>query len=80
MHKNEGSERMQTTENLGLNLPESTDFFDVGHQNENMQVLDESIGEINETLSDKVDKVDGKLKFDKVLNELYDYGIELGVM
>lgn len=34
---------MQTTENLGLNLPENTDFFDVEHQNANMKTLDDVI-------------------------------------
>ena len=33
---------MKKSENLGLNLPEDDDFFDVEHQNENMRKLDEN--------------------------------------
>ena len=35
---------MKQTKNLELKLPESTDFYDVEHQNENMRQLDEVIG------------------------------------
>lgn len=31
---------MQTTTNLGLNLPEINDFYDIEHQNANMMTLD----------------------------------------
>ena len=34
---------MRKTENLELNLPEPDDFFDVSHQNENFETIDEEL-------------------------------------
>ena len=34
---------MQTTEHLNLNLPEATDPYDIGNENENMEILDSAI-------------------------------------
>ena len=34
---------MQTTTNLGLKKPESSDFYDVADQNENMDKLDTEV-------------------------------------
>lgn len=39
---------MQKTENYGLNKPESTDFYDVEHFNNNMDVLDAKMKEIED--------------------------------
>lgn len=43
---------MQTTENLGLNLPEASDFYNVEHQNENMQIIDEEMTSLKKSVSD----------------------------
>lgn len=42
---------METTENLGLKLPGTDDFYDIAHQNENMQIID---GEFAKTHTLKV--------------------------
>ena len=39
---------MQKTENYGLNRPEASDFYDVEHFNENMDILDTKMKEIEE--------------------------------
>lgn len=44
---------MEKTKNLGLLKPERSDFFSVAHQNDNLDKIDEEIG-------NKVDKVVGK--------------------
>lgn len=51
---------MEKTENLGLNIPKGTEFFDVEHQNENMLLLDAIIQVIREVLAEKVDAIAGK--------------------
>ena len=38
---------MKKTENLGLNKPEITDFYNVGDFNENMDIIDEEIKKVN---------------------------------
>lgn len=43
---------MRITENLGLNLPEVDDFYDIEHQNENMQIIDEEMSTLKKSVSD----------------------------
>ena len=38
-----------TTENLGLTLPDITDFYDVGVTNTNMSLIDSAVGQIADT-------------------------------
>ena len=38
-----------TTENLGLTLPDVTDFYDVGVTNTNMSLIDSAVGQIADT-------------------------------
>ena len=38
-----------TTENLGLTLPDATDFYDVGVTNINMSLIDAAVGQIADT-------------------------------
>lgn len=38
-----------TTENLGLTLPDATDFYDVGVTNTNMSLIDAAVGQIADT-------------------------------
>ena len=43
---------MKTTDNYGLKKPESTDFYNVEDQNENMEIIDSALKEIKESVSD----------------------------
>jgi hypothetical protein len=47
---------VKQSENLGLNLPEDDDFFDVEHQNENMRKLDEKMGDVRKSVEHLKDK------------------------
>lgn len=54
---------MQKTEYLKLNKPDSTDFFSVDHQNQNMELIDAEFAK-------KADKKEIKAEFDKVNSDL----------
>ena len=45
---------MQYTENLNLKKPESSDFYDVGDQNDNMDALDEAISNLDTGKGDSI--------------------------
>lgn len=52
---------MQKTEYLKLNKPDSTDFFSVDHQNQNMELIDAELkkqadadGKVNEALAEHI--------------------------
>ena len=49
---------MINTTNYGLNKPEITDYYNVEHQNENMDILDEKIKEIDDSASSAKTSVD----------------------
>ena len=52
---------MQKTANYGLNKPETTDFYDVEHFNENMDAIDTKMKEIEDN-SGKSEEVENHLK------------------
>lgn len=43
---------MKTTDNYGLKKPESTDFYNVEDQNENMEIIDAALQELKKSVSD----------------------------
>ena len=45
---------MQYTDNLNLKKPESSDFYDVGDQNDNMDALDEAISNLDTGKGDSI--------------------------
>ena len=47
---------MNETEYLKLKQPEETDFFDIGHQNQNMELLDAELKKQNEAITGKAAK------------------------
>lgn len=47
---------MNETEYLKLKQPEETDFFDIRHQNQNMEVLDAELKKQNEAIAGKAEK------------------------
>ena len=47
---------MNETEYLGLKQPEETDFFDITHQNQNMELLDAELKKQNEAIAGKAEK------------------------
>lgn len=49
---------MKNTTNYGLNKPETTDYYDVEHQNENMDTLDAKLKEVEESASGAKANVD----------------------
>lgn len=44
---------MKKTDNIGLNKPEKTDLYDINHQNDNMDILDEIIAEQQKEMNSK---------------------------
>ena len=48
---------MRHTKNLGLNLPEPDDFYDIQHQNENMNIIDEKVNNLKIKLGKVTDLV-----------------------
>lgn len=51
---------MQKTTNYGLNKPEASDFYDVEHQNGNMDILDAKLKEIEEAAGQDAKTLNGK--------------------
>lgn len=49
---------MEYTENLGLRKPEDTDFASNEDQNYNMDLIDETFGEVFDRLGDMADMLD----------------------
>ena len=49
---------MKNTTNYGLNKPETTDYYNVEHQNENMEILDGKLKEVEDYASDAKADVD----------------------
>lgn len=62
---------MQTTENLGLNLPEGGEFAEVEKLNENFEKIDREVGEIKNNLNGISFSVE-----DGILTATYDDGKE----
>lgn len=62
---------MQKTEYLKLNKPDSTDFFSVDHQNQNMELIDEEFAK----KADKKEIKNIKAEFDEVNSNLSDLKI-----
>lgn len=62
---------MQTTENLGLNLPEYGEFAEVEKLNENFEKIDSKVGEIKNNLNGISLSVE-----DGILTATYDDGKE----
>lgn len=60
---------MQTTENLGLNLPEGGEFAEVEKLNENFEKIDSEVGEIKNNLNGISFSVE-----DGILTVTYDDG------
>ena len=49
---------MKNTQNYGLNKPEITDYYNVEHQNQNMDIIDVKLKEIDENATNAKGDVD----------------------